>query len=144
MPASRWSSPDVVAEKADAGLEHAARPRGIGQRIRHGFQRRGDSDGQLVGQAEPDQPKPVDGIARGADLIGILIGHCHAKVRDVLGCLAQRGRVDPAEREGGLVAKQGRGHRSPLCRRHELGKRILDGRNALIKRQRLQIGGGQL
>ena len=84
--------------------------------IGHGFESRGDSDRQLVGQAKADQAQPVDGIASDADLIGVMIRDCHTEIGNVLGCLAQRGRVDPAECEGRLVTKERRGDGSPLGR----------------------------
>ena len=106
-PGDAGNLANVVAQKADGGLEHAAHPRGIGQRIGHDLQRRSDGNRQLVGQAEPNQAKSVDGITCGSDLICVLIGYRHAKVSDVLGSLTQGGRIDPAEGQRGLVTKKG-------------------------------------
>jgi hypothetical protein len=133
-----------VSQKADACLENATLTRGSGQRIGDCLQRWGHGDGQLVGQTKPDQIQPVDGIACCADLVCILIGDGHAKIGDVLGCLAESGRVDSAEGQCRLVAEERRGHCGPLGWRHEIRQRILNGDDALVERQRLQIGGGQV
>ncbi len=98
----------------------------------------------MIGQAQPDEPEPVDGIASRPDLVGVLIRHSDAEVGDILGRLAQGGTVDPAECEGRLVPKQRRGDSRPLGRGYEFSQGILNGHDALIQRQRLQIGGRQV
>ena len=113
----------MVAQKADAGLKQTTSPSGVGQCIRHDFRCGRDGDGQLVGQTQPDQTKPVNGITCCPDLFRILIRDCHAEICDVLGGLAQRRAVDAAEGEGSLITQQGRRDRRLLGRWHELGKR---------------------
>lgn len=104
---------------------------------------RGGRHRQLVREPSPDQAQPRDRIIGALDLGRILIRDHDPEIAHILGRLAQRGGVDAREHQPGAVAEKLRGHRGAFGLGDEFRQPVLDQRNTLVQRQRLQLGCGQ-
>ena len=134
---------DIVEETANGDAERAGaagnRRHGIGD----GFQRRSSGDGQLVREPAPDQAKPGDRVIGALDLVGVLFGDDDTEGEDVLRRLAQRRGVDPRHGDGAFLTEELACHGGAFGRGHEVLDGGVDRTDALVQRQRDQLGGGK-
>jgi hypothetical protein len=131
--------PEIVEQRRDCAPNRSCRARHVGKFGGNRLEGWCYGDGQAIGQADPDQAKARDCITGTFDLGGIAGTDRHTEIADVLRRFAQSGGIDAQESQCRFVTEEIGGHGSALGFWHKLVQSLLNGYDALVERQSLQL-----